>query len=58
MFGGFVKAAYPVGGPLYGEYLGVDANSLEQLVKGGIRIGDGYHDDVEIGFVYVALKCL
>ena len=51
VFSGFVKGAIPEGGSLSGQYLGIDSVTADLRPKGGIRIGDGYHDDVIVGFV-------
>ena len=52
VFSGFVKASRPAAtGYFSGQYLGIDAATTDLRSKGGIRIGDGFHDDILVGFV-------
>ena len=50
VFGGFVKATYSTS--LKGQYIGIDDSDIPG--KGGVQVGDSYHDDINIGLVYVS----
>ncbi len=50
-----MKAAYPIGGPFRGQYLGDGPNDFSTGAD-GLRVGDGFHDDVLVSFV--SCSCL
>ena len=51
MFGGYVKATYTPT-VLKGQYIGIDDS--DDIGRGGVQIGDSFHDDINIGLVYAS----